>query len=132
MKKTILIIFTIICISVTIIFVKYSAYKTEYSKILKGNSEFEEYTNKEIYGLELATLINKAIDKNAANDEDSIEIEIYMKDNEQIYKMQTFYRAGMEQFIKYYGNIKFKCSKIEYNKETKKIEYLFFEQVITS
>ena len=55
-----------------------------------------------------------------------------MQDNETTYQMEAFYKAGMEKFIQYYGNIKFKCSKIEYNENTGKIEYLLFEQIVTS
>lgn len=145
MKKTILILLSIVIIVVTIIFVKYSSYKNEYNKILSENAEFEKYTEKEIYGVELGTLINKAIDTNTkneiekdengiyiANEENSIKIEIYMADNEQTYEMETFYNTGIDQFIQYYGDIKFKCSKIEYHKNTNKIKYLLFEQLETS
>lgn len=145
MKKMMITIFTIVVIIVTIICVKYSSYKNEYNILLKENAEFEEYKNKEIYGIELGTLINKTIDKNTknkvqkdenrlfiSNGENSVQIEIYMQDNEQTYKMETFYNAGIEQFIQYYGNIKFKCSKIEYHENTKKIKYLLFEQIKTS
>ena len=145
MKKLILILFTIIIIIVTIICVKYSSYKIEYNSVLKENAEFEQYKENEIYGTELGTLINRTIDKNnknniekdangifIPNEENSIKIEIYMQDNEQTYEMETIYNAGMQQFIQYYGDIKFKCSKIEYHKSTKKIKYLLFEQVVTS
>jgi len=145
MKKAIVILFTIVTIIVTIFFVKYGSYKTEYNSVLQDNKQFEEYKDKEIYGIELATLINKTIDKNIKNkieqdenqifipdEENSIQIDIYMQDSEQIYKMETFYNAGMDQFIQYYRNIKFKCSKIEYHKNTGKIKYLLFEQIATS
>lgn len=142
MKKSILIIFTIVIIIVTILFVRYTAYKNEYNVVLRENAEYEQYKDKEIYGIELATLINKSIDQNIknkidkddneifiANEEDSIEIEIYIKDNEQTYKMETFYNRGLDKFIQYYGNIEFKCSKIEYHKNTGKTKYLLFEQM---
>ena len=100
MKKSILIIFTIVIIIVTIIFVKYSTYKTEYYSVLQENLKFEEYKDKEIYGIDLVTLINKTIDKNTKNkieqdengvfipnEKNSIQIEIYMQDSEQTYKM---------------------------------------------
>lgn len=145
MKKSILILFTIVIIIVTIMFVKYYSYKIEYNNVLKENAEYEEYKDQEIYGIELGTLINKTIDKNVKNkiekddnqvfipnEENSIQIEIYMQDNELTYKMETIYNAGMDQFIQYYGNIKFKCSKIEYHKNTGKVKYLFFEQKATS
>ena len=145
MKKPILMIFTVIIIIVTIICVKYSSYKNEYNKIIKENAEYEKYKENEIYGIELGTIINKVIDKNTknkiekdengvfkSNEENSIQIEIYMQDNEQTYKMEAFYNSGMEQFIQYYGNIRFKCSKIEYHQKTCKIKYLLFEQLSTS
>ena len=145
MKKAILILLTIIVIFVTIMCVKYFSYKNEYAMILKENKEYEQYKDKEIYGIELGTIINKSIDKNIknsvekddkgifiANEENSIKIQIYMQDNEQTYDMETIFNSDMKQFIQYYGNIKFKCSKIEYHKNTKKIKYLLFEQIATS
>ena len=134
MKKILFLVFTIIIIFVTMFFVRYMSYKIEYNQISRENVEFEQYKEKEIFGIELATLINKAGDTNTQNKENdnSIEIEIYMQDNEQKYKMETFYNTGIQQFIQYYGNIKFKCSKIEYDKKTGKIKYLLFEQTVTS
>ena len=145
MKKIMSILFTTIIIIVIIAYVRYNSYKIEYSNILKENIEYEQYIDKEIYGIELATIINKTIDKNTnnnvkkddngnyvANEKNSIKIEVYMKDNEKTYIMETFYNAGMDQFIQYYGNIKFKCSKIEYHKSTNRIKYILFEQIITS
>ena len=121
------------------------SYKNEYNAIQKENKEFEEYKDKEVYGLEVGTMINKAVDKNTKNkiekdnngnfiqnDKNSIEIEINITDNETTYKMETIYNAGTEQFVQYYGNIKFKCSKIEYHENTGRIKYMLFEQQETS
>ena len=90
-------------------------------------------------------MINKAIDKNTKNkveknedgsfkqnDSTSINIEVYMADNETTYNMETIYKSGTEQFVQYYGNIKFKCSNIEYHKNTGRIKYIRFEQVTNS
>ena len=145
MKKTIITLFTIIFIVVTIICVNYYSYMDEYKSIRTKNEKFEQYKNKEIYGIELGTLINKVIDQNTKNkieedeknvfipnEENSIQIEIYMTDNEQTYKMETFYNSGMTNFIKYYGDVKFKCSKIEYHQKTKLVKYLLFEQIQSS
>ena len=141
MKKLFIFIIIIIVI-LAVIGIKYYSYKAEYNNIVKENSEYEEYKDKEIYGIDLGTLINKTVDKNTKNkiekdennmfiqnETNSIEIEIYMTDNETTYKMETIYNKGTEQFIQYYNNIKFKCSKIEYHEKTKKIKYLLFEQI---
>lgn len=139
--KKIFIFLVIVMIIVAAIGFKYMSYKNEYNAIQKENKEFEEYKDKEVYGLEVGTIINKAVDKNTKNkiekdnnqnfiqnDKNSIEIEIYITDNETMYKMETIYNAGTEQFVQYYGNIKFKCSKIEYHKKTGRIKYMLFEQ----
>lgn len=143
--KKIFIFLAIVIIVVAIIGVRYYSYKVDYNTTLKENAEYEQYKDKEIYGLDLASMINKTVDKNLKNkieksedgnfiqnDENSIEIEIYILDNEKTYKMETFYNKGTEQFVQYYGNIKFKCSKIEYHKNTGKIKYLLFEQISDS
>ena len=140
--KKILIFLVIIIIVIAIVIVRYSSFDSEKNLIMKENKEFEQYNGKEVYGLELATVINKAVDENTKNrikkddkgifiqnEKDSIQVEIYMQDNETTYKMEQFYNAGTEQFVKHYGNIKFKCSKIEYHEETGKISYMFFEQI---
>ena len=140
--KKILIFLAIVIIIVSIIAVKYSSYKVEYNTTIEENTEFEQYKDKEIYGIDLATLINKTVDKNIKNqiekdeqnmfiqnDTNSLEIEIYIKDNDKTYKMEAFYNKGTEQFAQYYSNIKFKCSKIEYHEKTGKIKYMLFEQI---
>lgn len=143
--KKISIFLVIVLTIVAAIGFKYMSYKNEYNAIQKENKEFEEYEDKEVYGLEVGTMINKAVDKNTKNkiekdnngnfiqnDKNSIEIEIYITDNETTYKMETIYNAGTEQFVQYYGNIKFKCSKIEYHENTGRIKYMLFEQQETS
>lgn len=140
--KKVLIFLVIVSIIVVISIVKFSSYKTEQNMLTKENFEFEKYTNKDITGLDIATVINKAVDKNTKNeiekdenqifiqnDTNSIKIEIYIKDNETKYKMEQFYNAGTELFAQYYGNIKFKCSNIDYHKGTGKIKYMLFEQL---
>ena len=140
--KKFLILFVIVIVIVSIIAVRYSSYKVEQDTIMQENAEFEQYKDKEIYGLDLATIINKVMDKNIKNeipkddkgmfienDRNSIKIEIYMTDNEETYRAETFYNNGIEQFMEFYRDIKFKCSKIEYHEKTGKIKYLYFEQI---
>lgn len=140
--KKLLIFLAIVVIIIAIIFTQYYGYKVEKNTITQENEEYEKYLDQEIYGLEIGTIMNKTIDNNnknqvqkdeqgiyQQNDTNSIEIEIYIKDNDTTYKMETFYNAGTEQFVQYYGNIKFKCSKIDYHEKSKRVKYLLFEQV---
>ena len=141
MKKLFIFIIIIIVI-LAVIGIKYYSYRVDYITVKQENSEYDQYINDEIYGIDLATAINKTVDKNIRNkveiaedgtfiqnEENSIEIEIYMQDNETTYKMETIYNNGTEQFIQYYGNIKFKCSKTEYHESTGKLSYMLFEQI---
>ena len=139
--KKVFIFLSIIVIIVAIVGYRYISYKNECNVIQRENLDFDKYKDQEVYGLDVASMINKAVDKNTKNkiekdeqgnyiqnDENSIEIEKYMLDNETTYKMETIYNVGTEQFVQYYGDVKFKCSKVEYHKNTKRIKYILFEQ----
>ena len=52
-----------------------------------------------------------------------------MLDNDKVYNMETLYGGGMNNFLQYYNQIKFKCTKIEYHKSTNRIKYMLFEQI---
>ena len=143
MKKIVIIIITIVIIAVVIFLSKYYNYKAEKSEIDTFNSQYEKYLDREIYGSELASVINKAVDDNEKagikkdengkyiqNDENSVNIEVKIIDLEEdtIFTMETLYGGGMEQFVQYYGMIKFKCTDVKYN-SLGYISYMLFEQI---
>lgn len=120
----------------------YLNYKANYYTTQKENKQFESYNGQEIYGVELATVINKAVDNNQNNevakdekgkyinnDKNSIKIDIKMLDNDKTYSMETLYSGGMDKFVQFYSEIKFKCTKLEYHKITNKVKYMLFEQI---
>ena len=143
--KKIIIFFVIILICVITIGLRFYSYKAEQEVLAAENQEFEQYANKEIYGIDLGSIINKAVDKNTKNniqkDENnifiqnhtnSIEIEVAMKETDTTYKtvrMEQIYNKGTELFIQLFIDIKFKCSKVEYHDSTGKIKYMLFEQI---
>ena len=140
--KKIAIFCTIIIFVICGISYLYLNYKAEYNMAKKANLEFEKYLNEEVYGVDLATIINRAIDNNQKNevernnkgiylnnDTNSISIEIKMIDNDSIYQMETIYNGGIQNFINYYNNIKFKCVEIKYHNSTNKVKYMLFEQI---
>ena len=141
MKK--LVIFLVIVIFIVCgIYFAYLNYQSEYKISKKANLEFEKYLNEEVYGIDLATIINRAVDNNEKNevqknnkavyinnDKNSISIEIKMIDNDTIYQMENIYNKGIQNFINYYGNIKFKCVDIKYHNSTNKVKYMLFEQI---
>lgn len=140
--KKIAIFFVIIVILICGISYLYLNYKANYNEAKKANLEFDRYLNEEVYGVDLATIINRAIDNNEKNeveknnkgiylnnDTNSISMEIKMTDNDSIYQMETIYNGGIQNFVNYYNNIKFKCVDIKYHDSTNKVKYLLFEQI---
>ena len=141
MKKIALFFLIIIIIIVGVSYI-YLNYKASYNNAKRENMQFESYYNKEIYGTELTTIINKAIDSNDNNEiskdekvkyidnkKNSINIDIKIKDNDKTYQMETLYNGGMDKFVQYYSQIEFKCTKIEYHKYTNRVKYMLFEQM---
>ena len=66
--KKIAIFFIMTILIVCAIFAMYISYKANYNMSKKSNLAFEKYLNEEVYGSELATVINRAIDRNEKND----------------------------------------------------------------
>lgn len=140
--KKIAIFFASILIILAVIYYIYLNNKVNFNTTRKANLEFESYLNQEIYGNDLATVINRAVDNNSKNnvektnkgiyidnEANSISIEIKFTDNDSVYKMETLYNSGMQNFINYYNRIKFKCTDIKYHKTTNKVKYMLFEQI---
>ena len=140
--KKLAIFFAIVIIIICGIFGLYLNYKAQYNISKKANLEFENYLNEEVSGTDLATVINRAVDSNKKNevernnkgiyinnDTNSISIEIKMIDDDSIYQMETIYNGGIQNFINYYSNIKFKCVEIKYHSSTNKVKYMLFEQI---
>ena len=140
--KKIIIILVITLVIVSTMFYIYYNYKADVRQAKIENMKYEQYKDKEITGLELATVINKAIDQNEKNKinknnkgiyidnkQNSINIDIKFIDNDEVYNMETIYKSKIENFISYYRLIKFKCVKIEYHDLTKKIKQMKFEQI---
>ena len=118
----------------------YFTYTKNNNAVLKQNSEYERYLNQEIYGAELATIMNKVIDSNETNaidkdnkgkyidnNVDSIKMDVLITDNDTLYDVETIYQGGIENFVKNFNTIKFKCTEIKYHETTKQIKYLLFQ-----
>lgn len=140
MKKTLIYIICIVLIILSVIGTKYLNFKEQKSLIQKYNLEYEVYLNQDVTGRELTTAINRAVNNNEKNsvqkdekgfyiddDNNSVKIEIKILDNDTTYQMETLYNGGMENFIQYYGDISFNCSKIDYNSQGK-VSHIIFEQ----
>lgn len=142
MKKQIIIIF-VIMLTITFITISYiTRYPKENIEIKKHNNWYESYLDKEIYGTEVVTIINKAIEENKknkiqqdekklyiSNNKNSVKIELKMITIKKTYQMETIYNNDINNFIKHFNLIIFKCSEIQYHKKTGKISKMVFEQI---
>jgi len=143
MKKNIIILLIFAIVIFIIISYNYYEYKANIEKVAKYNKEYEQYLEGEIYGADIATIINKAVNQNEKNgvekdeqnyfienEENSIKIDIHILENDTIYNMERINKKPIEDFVKNFNSIKFKCVKKEYHELSQKIKYILFEQII--
>ena len=113
-----------------------------YNEIKQANSEYEQYLDQELTGINVATIINKVMDANKKNkvpknesgfyidnQTDSIKIEIKMITVEKTIEMESIYNKDMTEFVQHFSKITFKCSNIEYHKNTGRISKIIFEEL---
>ena len=140
--KKIAIFFGIIVIAIVAISYKMIEYQKRQEEIKKANEFYEDYLDREITGTALLTIMNKAVDNNEKNsvekdknekyinnENNSINIDIKMLDRNRTLNMEKILKKEMNDFVTYYGDITFKCTKIEYHEKTSKIKYMLFEQI---
>lgn len=141
MKKYIFIIITLCIVVVVSILYAYRLYNKEIQDLKDYNYSFEQFKDTEIEGTQIATILNNAVNNNEKNNipkddknnyiennENSIKIDIHIKDNDTIYSMETIYNIGVEKFINSFSLETFKIEKIEYHEKTKKIKYILINQ----
>ena len=66
--KKIFIFIAILIIIVAIVTIALASYQSKQNAIKAENAEYEKYKDQEVNGLEVATLINKSVDKNTKNE----------------------------------------------------------------
>lgn len=148
MKKTILCILVVIAIIIIVITIKISNNNMQLNDVSSFNAQFEQYKDKSLYGADVLTIINKAIDNNTKNnvekDEDgyyikndtnslSVDIKLLSTDSkgeiqEVMYPMEVLEKAGLDTFISSFSLTTFDCKKIEYNTQGR-ISKILLEQL---
>ena len=111
-------------------------------EISKFNLNYEEYNKDNLNGLDITTIMNRAISNNEKNfvkkdengyyipnDEDSINIDIKLINNDKTYRMEKIKEVGLEGFVEFFGEVEFKCTNIEYHEKTGKISKMTFESL---
>jgi preprotein translocase subunit SecG len=143
-KKTIIIFCIIFFTILLVVCVSLTQNSENLATIKKENAVYEEYIDKTVFGTEVMTIINKAMNTNEKNnvekDEDgfyinnninSIQVELKLLSDSKLYtyQMETIQKVGKEGFIKNFNLILFKCTNIEYHESTKRVSKITFEQI---
>lgn len=128
MKKSFFVICLVFIIIMIVLFINFKALEKKQMEAERFNKIYEEYNTENLNGLDLTTVINKAIDNNdkyeIEKDENgeyisdgkySIKIYITMIINNKTYPMERINELGMTSFIEYFGVVKFKCTDIKYH-----------------
>jgi len=130
MKKIVISILVLSTIAIIIIYMNILEKQAQLKEIKFFNAEYELYRNKEVlYGTDIVTIINKAINSNEKNgipknekgyyidnENNSIKVDVYMSINKSTYEMETISKVGITNFIANFNLTQFKCSGIEYHK----------------
>lgn len=148
MKKTIFFIIMILVLIIVIIIAGISNNKSKERERQAFNVQFESFVGKTMYGADVLTIINKAIDNNTEYDIKKDEEGFYIEDNEhslrvelillsknnegkleeKIHQMETLEKVGLNGFISNFGLTSFECSNIEYNKQ-KRVSKIIVKQL---
>lgn len=146
MKKN-LIVISVILLIIIVICISGLKINSNISKTVKQqNSEYEQYLKETIYGTDVVTLINKATSNNESNNVEKDEKDYYINNNQNsitidlvmitdeekqettTYKMETISKVGITEFIKNFNIAEFKCTNVEYHKQTGKISHIELTQ----
>lgn len=140
MKKYIILLVATVFVACVIIYARFQ-FKVNKSMVNFENNPYTSIVGKNISSAELATLINKAMNKNAdnevqrdengyfiENDENSIKIDVHFLLDDTILKAEQIEKSDLNLFITAYSSAQFKCTKIEYHNKSKLVKYLYIEE----
>lgn len=142
MKKRLALILTVFLVIIAILAINLKAKQDDENALKQFNKQYEQYLDKQVYGTDVTTVINKAIENNIKNDIPKDDKGMYITDNkycikvelnmitvEKTYQMEQLSNAGLTEFVKNFNVIVFECTSIEYHKETGRVSKIVFTQL---
>ena len=139
MKKVVIGILLIVIIILALFITWYNQNLKQIKEVNSFNNEFEGFLDREITGVDLTTIMNKAIENNNKyeiqkdskgayqnNGKNSIEIIVKPTKDGDSYLMEAFELVGMKDFTKNFGAVIFKSTKVEHH-ENGRISKIVFE-----
>lgn len=144
MKKTLTLLVVLFVLATLVVGVAITQNNKKLAKVKEINNQYEIYLDKEIYGTDVATIINKMVDYNnknqvAKNEEgmflenntNSIKGEIQFLYDEEVvtHPIEAVYNRGLSSFISNFNVTKFKLLTIQYHKQTKQVSFIVLKQL---
>lgn len=140
MKKNIGIIIVLVIVVIAVFITWYMQTVNARKDVTEYNSGYESiYKENTINGVDLTTIINRAIDNNEKYSIEKDEKNVYIDDGEyyteiyvkliedgEIYPMEAIEQVGISEFTRLYGSLNFECTATEYH-ENGRISKLTFE-----
>jgi len=139
MKKFIVIIVFILVI-IFIVSYNIKTVERQNNEVKKFNQEYEYFDKNTTSGIDITSLINKAISNNEKydiprdkeglyilDDEYSIVIYVKMIINDNTYRMERLSGEKLNKFTELFGSINFKCTEITYHEKNGRIASMTFE-----
>lgn len=133
MKKIFIILLILLIVIIAPFMIFISDYKQQKGEIKKFNLEFEQYSESKVKGIDIASLMNSAVDNNEKHGIEKNEQGIYIDDDKYCvrveivmnsitdetkvitYAMENIYSLGIDRFVKNFNLLEFKCNNIVYN-----------------
>ena len=142
MKKTLIVLLIVFLVIVVVLTVSITNMTKNKQEVKEFNKEYEYYLGVNLFGTDVATVINKATsnnekyhiekDNNGFYIEDNQymrEIEVKFNYNDKDYKMEQISKLRMGNFIDSYNLASFKSSEVQYHDSTGRISKIVFEQL---
>jgi len=146
MKKWVALICLLFVIIVLIIAINFKNADKQRLEVAKFNLTYEEYNTSNLNGLDIITIINKAVNNNEKYNISKNEEDIYIPDENNSIKiyvifitedlekkefgMEIINSLGMHPFIENFGEVKFDCTDIQYHGKTGRVSELTFKAIM--
>lgn len=140
-KQTIIILILLIAIFLVVAFAVVQNIQKE-RKLENYNHQYEQYQDKLIYGTDVASLINQAVNSNEKNNvekdengyyiqnnSNSVKIFVKLQEEGENFPMERIFKIGITEFVKNFNIETFKCTQINYHEQTHKVSEIYFEVI---
>ena len=142
MKKQTLILIILLLVIILVVAFAVAQNVQKQRELANYNNQYEKYLNGQVYGTDVVSLINKAIDNNEKNNVEKDENGYYIDNNTNSVKlyiklvqdgdnfpMERIFEVGLTEFVKNFNIEDFKCTKINYHENTGMVSEVYFEVI---